>query len=81
MFSTFGDFKIDKTANKEACRFLRRKVNQIVTDPHKASILKPKKPYARRPLYYSGYYQIFNRSNINVINLLVNPSERLSHPA
>lgn len=77
MFGAFGDLAIDKTANEEACKFLRHKIEQIVTDPHKADILKPKEPYARRPLCDSGYYQIFNRSNVDVVDLLANPIRKI----
>jgi cation diffusion facilitator CzcD-associated flavoprotein CzcO len=77
MLGAFGDLAIDKTANEEACKFLRHKIDQIVTDPHKAGILKPKEPYARRPICDLGYYQIFNRSNVDVVDLLVNPIRKI----
>lgn len=77
MFGAFGDLTSDKIANEEACKFLRHKIEQIVTDPRKAGILKPKEPSARRALCDSGYYQIFNRSNVDVVDLLANPIRKL----
>ncbi|CAI7564699.1 unnamed protein product [Penicillium bialowiezense] len=64
-------------ANEEACKFIRGKIDEIVQDPRKANILKPKDLYARRPLCDSGYYQIFNRDNVDVIDLQATPIEEI----
>ena len=73
MFSAFGDITTDRAANEEACNFIRDKIDEIVKDPRKAEILKPKDLYARRPLCDSGYHQIFNRKNVDVIDLQATP--------
>ena len=69
MFSAFGDLTTNKEANEEACDFIRSKIDEIVKDPRKAKALKPTDLYARRPLCDSGYYQIFNRDNVDIVDL------------
>ncbi|PSN68528.1 FAD/NAD(P)-binding domain-containing protein [Corynespora cassiicola Philippines] len=73
MFSTFGDIVTNEEANKEACKFIHEKIDETVKDPSKAEILKPKDLYARRPLCDHGYYEIFNRDNVDVVDLQATP--------
>ena len=77
MFSAFGDLTTDEEANEEACKFVRSKIDEIVKDPRKAKILKPTEPYARRPLCDTGYYQIFNRDNVDVVDLKATPIDEI----
>ncbi|KAH6669627.1 hypothetical protein F5X68DRAFT_224942 [Plectosphaerella plurivora] len=65
----FSDITTNREANEEACNFIRHKINGIVKDPKKAKALKPVDLYARRPLCDTGYYQIFNRENVDIIDL------------
>ncbi|RSL75045.1 hypothetical protein CEP51_011227 [Fusarium floridanum] len=69
MFSAFGDLTDDRAANEEACNFIPSKIDEIVKDPRKAHALKPRDLYARRPLCDSGYYQTFNRDNVDIVDL------------
>ncbi|RSM02284.1 hypothetical protein CDV31_011005 [Fusarium ambrosium] len=69
MFSAFEDLTDDRAANEEACNFIRSKIDDIVKDPRKAHALKPRDLYARRPLCDSGYYQTFNRDNVDIVDL------------
>lgn len=73
MFGAFCDLTIDKAANLNACNFIRSKIAETVKDPRKAEILKPKDLYARRPLCDAGYYEIFNRDNVDVVDLQATP--------
>lgn len=77
MFSAFGDMTTDKEANEEACRFLRGKIQEIVKDPRKAKAVTPWEPYARRPLCNNNYYDIFNRGNVDVIDLRESPIDSI----
>lgn len=77
MFSAFGDLTTNREANEEACKFLRGKIDEIVKDPRKAQALKPRELYARRPLCDSGYYQIFNRDNVDVVDLRETPIHQI----
>ncbi|KIY02261.1 uncharacterized protein Z520_02399 [Fonsecaea multimorphosa CBS 102226] len=71
--SGFGDITTNEDANRETCKFIHSKIEQIVKDPEKARVLKPKDLYARRPVCDTGYYQIFNQSNVQVISLQETP--------
>ncbi|KAB2573139.1 Baeyer-Villiger monooxygenase [Lasiodiplodia theobromae] len=73
MFEGFGDIAADKKANEEACRFIIKKIHQIVKDPEKARKLTPREPLARRPICDSGYFEQFNRPNIDIVDIMANP--------
>lgn len=73
MFSGFGDITTSEEANWEACKFIHSKIDEIVKDPVKADALKPTELYARRPLCDTGYYQIFNRDNVEIVSLQKTP--------
>ncbi|KAI8719972.1 hypothetical protein NCS52_00441200 [Fusarium sp. LHS14.1] len=78
MFSAFGDLTTNLEANEEACKFLRSKIDEIVKDPRKAKALKPHDLYARRPLCDTGYYQIFNRDNVDIVDLREKSIDRIA---
>lgn len=73
MFWTFSDITFDEAANKEAADFIKRKICAQVKDPEKARKLCPTEPYARRPLCDSGYYEQFNRDNVDIVDIKTNP--------
>jgi cation diffusion facilitator CzcD-associated flavoprotein CzcO len=77
MFGAFGDITTNLEANEEACNFIRGKIDDMVKDPKKAKALKPNDLYARRPLCDSGYYQIFNRDNVDIVDLRETPIEEV----
>lgn len=74
----FGDLLHSPEANEEACRFIRRKIRQIVKDPEMAEKVTPKEPFARRPLCDSGYYETLNRDNVQVVSCQENPIAALT---
>ncbi len=73
----FSDIGTDLEANKETCKYIRSRIDQIVHDPDKARILKPTDLYNRRPLCDSGYYQTFNRDNVSLVYLRETPISRI----
>lgn len=73
MFWTFCDLTYDEAANEAACKFIRKKIAEIVTDEKKRAKLTPKDFYARRPLCDAGYYQQFNRDNVDIVDLKETP--------
>ncbi|KAI1371671.1 hypothetical protein F4677DRAFT_434804 [Hypoxylon crocopeplum] len=73
MFWTFGDITVNEEANKVAADFIKKKICQIVKDPEKARKLCPTEFYARRPLCDTGYYEQFNRDNVDVVDIKTNP--------
>jgi cyclohexanone monooxygenase len=78
MFATFGDIGVDPVANEAAASFIRRKIGEIVTDPHTAATLTPYDLYARRPLCDAGYFETFNRDNVDLVDLQVEPIEEIT---
>uniref|UniRef100_A0A1Y1LIS3 Flavin-containing monooxygenase n=1 Tax=Photinus pyralis TaxID=7054 RepID=A0A1Y1LIS3_PHOPY len=69
----FSDLSTNKEANEAACQFIRKKISQIVTDAEKARKLTPHDWYARRPLCDGGYYEQFNRKNVDIVDLRETP--------
>jgi cation diffusion facilitator CzcD-associated flavoprotein CzcO len=78
MFATFCDISYDEAANAAAADFIRRKIGQIVKDPETARKLKPTDYYARRPLCDSGYYEQFNRVNVELVDLKDTPINKIT---
>ncbi|MGV0807973.1 flavin-containing monooxygenase [Mycolicibacterium setense] len=70
---TFCDVTSDRAANELASDFLRRKIAEIVKDPETARRLIPSEPFARRPICDSGYFEIFNQSNVTLVALPETP--------
>ena len=77
MFGTFNDLIFDEQANEYAQEFIRSKIRQTVKDPKKAETLMPRDLYAKRPLCDAGYYEQFNRDNVDVIDIRANPIARV----
>ncbi|QGU05831.1 flavin-containing monooxygenase [Corynebacterium comes] len=78
MFGTFGDIATDVAANEAAAAFIRGKIAEIVTDPEKARKLTPHDLYARRPLCDDGFYDTFNRDNVDVVALKETPFQEIT---
>ena len=78
MFETFGDISIDEAANHEASNFIKGKIRETVKDQEKARKLMPTQLYARRPLCDAGYYEQFNRENVDIVNLHETPIAKIT---
>lgn len=77
MFGTFNDIILDEKANEYAQEFIRSKIRKIIKDPAKAEKLIPRDLYAKRPLCDAGYYDQFNRDNVDVVDIKSNPIDRM----
>ena len=77
MFGTFNDIILNEESNKFAQDFIRSKIKNLIKDPAKAETLMPTELYAKRPLCDAGYYQQFNRENVDVIDIKANPIARI----
>jgi cyclohexanone monooxygenase len=73
MFETFGDISTDEAANNAAAEFIKRKIFAKVQDPEKARKLIPTQLFARRPICDAGYYEQFNRDNVEIVSLQETP--------
>lgn len=78
MFGGFCDVASNKEANEAACSFIRKKISQIVRDPEKARKLSPHDYHARRPLCDGGYFQQFNRPNVDIVHLQETPIKAIT---
>ena len=72
---TYHDILLSKPANDTAVEFVRRKIGQLVTDPKLRAALMPADfPFGtRRPSVDSGYFQTFNRDNVELVDLRQTP--------
>ena len=78
MFATFSDIGVDPEANEAAASFIRQKIAEIVKDPVTAEKLTPYDLYARRPLCDDGYFDTFNRDNVSLIDVGVQPIRKIT---
>ncbi len=76
----FRDILTDETANAEMSRFVARKIRERVKDPNVADKLIPKDHGfgTRRVPLESGYYETFNRDNVELVDLNETPIERIT---
>jgi cation diffusion facilitator CzcD-associated flavoprotein CzcO len=73
MFETFSDIGVDLEANKAAQDFIRKKIGEIVKNPETARKLMPTELHAKRPLCDAGYFETFNRDNVELVDLKATP--------
>jgi cation diffusion facilitator CzcD-associated flavoprotein CzcO len=78
--ATFDDLLLDEAANATAANFIREKILATVADPVKAEILSTiDHPFAaKRPPIDSFYFETYNRTNVDLINLRATPIERIT---
>lgn len=69
LFGGFSDLATDEAANKEAIRFIHRKIKETVKDVQKAEVLTSSDWFARRPLTDDDYYERFNQDNVFAVDL------------
>ena len=72
---TYYDILLNKQANDTAADFIRRKISGVVNDPVLRDKLLPKNHAfaARRPSVDSGYFQAFNRDNVELADVRESP--------
>jgi cyclohexanone monooxygenase len=77
---TFNDILIDEKANDTVAEFIRRKIGEIVRDPALAEKLMPRSfPFAaKRPCIGKGYYEMFNRDKVRLVDLRETPIVRFT---
>jgi cation diffusion facilitator CzcD-associated flavoprotein CzcO len=76
----FRDVLTDREANKLMSDFLARKIRQRVKDPVVAEKLIPKNHGfgTRRVVLESGYYEVYNQPNVELVDLTRTPIERVT---
>ncbi|MGE2734479.1 flavin-containing monooxygenase [Mycolicibacterium vaccae] len=70
----WGDVFFDIEANRMAARLYGEAVARIVEDPATARALTPSHPFGcKRPIIDQGYYETYNRDNVRLVDLRVDP--------
>jgi cyclohexanone monooxygenase len=80
IMGSFGDLMTDPASNTLAANFAAEKIRDIVDNPETAEKLTPKDyPFgAKRLCVDTGYYEIFNRSNVELIDLKETPLQTIT---
>ena len=73
LFGGFSDLLVDEAANREAIKFIHKKIREIVKDPRKVEVLSSSDWFARRPLTDDFYYKRFTQDNIQAFDTSTNP--------
>lgn len=77
--AAFTDFFTDEAANEQAQEFARTKIREIVHDPETAELLCPKHHIGtKRTCVDIGYFETYNRDNVELIDARTHPIERLT---
>ncbi|KAF2415676.1 cyclohexanone monooxygenase, variant 1 [Tothia fuscella] len=78
LFGGFSDIATNEAANKEAIKFIHKKIREIVKDPQKAEVLTSSDWFARRPLTDDRYYAGFNQENVTAVDLKKTPIKSIN---
>ncbi len=75
----FTDFFSSQAANSNAAEFARERIREIVRDPEVAEALCPYQHIGtKRTCVDIGYFETYNRDNVELIDLRRDPIERLT---
>ncbi|MGY9055387.1 MAG: cyclohexanone monooxygenase, partial [Alphaproteobacteria bacterium] len=76
----FKDMMLDRDANAQVSDFVARKIRERVTDPRVAELLIPDDHGfgTRRVPQESGYFEVYNQPNVELISILETPIERMT---
>jgi cation diffusion facilitator CzcD-associated flavoprotein CzcO len=71
VFETFDDLLTNPESNRIAGEFVISKMKEKVKDPETAEMLTPKGYpfFAKRPPLDHGYYEAYNRDNVNLVDI------------
>lgn len=80
LMSGYADMLHDHESNELLCEYIRERIAERVDDPQVAKLLTPTDyPYsARRPPMETNYYEVFNRSNVNLVDVKSNPIQEIT---
>ncbi len=78
--SNYSDVMFDGEANAAWCAFLADKIRGIVEDPETADKLIPKDHRfgEKRPPFVTAYFEVYNRANVELVDLRATPMVRLT---
>nr|MDH4459693.1 NAD(P)/FAD-dependent oxidoreductase [Nevskia sp.] len=78
--AAFNDLMFNGEANKTVAEFIVDKIHSIVKDPKKAEILAPRNGVVgcKRLCSDSGYFETFNRDNVDLVDVSKSPIEEMT---
>ena len=78
--AVFKDILVDQAANDTAADYIKDKIRQMVKDPKKAEVLADiDHPFAaKRPPIDTNYFDVYNRDNVDLVDLRATPIERIT---
>ena len=78
--SNFYDVMLPGEANEDYAEFVRNKIRERVHDPEVAEMLVPKDHMfgSKRLPCESGYYEVYNRDNVLLVDVKKSPIQRLT---
>ena len=78
----YDDILINQKSNRTAYDFWREKVRARINDPELAELLAPTEPPhpfgVKRPSLEQTYYDVFNQTNVSLVDLKSTPIERIT---
>ena len=75
----YNDLLLNRDANETAAEFVRRRIRNIVADPHTAQLLCPDNVIGcKRPCLDTHYFETYNRPNVSLVDVRANPIERIT---
>lgn len=76
----FHDIHTDREVNRQMSEFVAEKIRQRVDDPKVADMLVPDDHGfgTRRVPQETGYYEVFNQDNVELVGVLDTPIERIT---
>jgi cyclohexanone monooxygenase len=79
ILGAFNDLLLSQEANALAAQFVRDKIGATVRDARTAQVLSPTHPIGcKRLCVDSGYYDTFNRANVQLVDIGQAPIERIT---
>ena len=79
LLGAFNDLLLNEHSNALAAEFVRQKIRATVHDPEVAGLLCPKQTIGCKRLGVdTGYYETYNRSNVKLVDVSVNPIDEIT---
>ena len=77
--SAYNDLIVNRDANDTAADFVRRRIRDTVDDPGTAELLCPDNVIGcKRPCLDTGYFETYNRPNVDLVDVRTNPIDRIT---
>lgn len=82
LLRSFGDLLVDPAANEVVADFVRTKIRSTVADPAVAATLTPRHVMGcKRICLGDGYYETFNRPNVDLVDIASHPITEITPTA